>query len=363
MKNLFIYLFLLSIESLGQKGWLDLKTPQTEIIGKCAKYKNGEIDFNPIVPRVFSGEYEIAQGPNSKEEYNQYFRNLFTKYYQIDKNKSLEINSKNLVIKSLKLDDVMRLTSKNGYVYSGITADSVEIIVKTKKESTSNLSIINDLTKAINLNPAFALKIDQIIPLIDSVSYTRNDSISYRVTISNPNVFYKIKIIQFKQITKRNWNQYYKYWNSPSLPNTSGHTPPPSFKLIYTYDELNNNSNEIYPEFWGTRDNKQYTLKFRLMKEDNDLNLYIIIKNSSFYGSHSIKLSSKTIEGKKYWNLDQQFVDSFEFNKVIKLVYVTLRAKQLDENTVEVTNWQNLMDFNGKRTYLQYPEFKFKYLN
>lgn len=66
-----------------------------------------------------------------------------------------------------------------------------------------------------------------------------------------------------------------------------------------------------------------------------------------------------TEEGKNYWKMNRQLINAFEFRGRTKFVYVTIKAEQLNSNTILI--YSRIGDQNT--TMMQYPEAKFNFKN
>ncbi len=102
------------------------------------------------------------------------------------------------------------------------------------------------------------LIISQNFSVFDSITSQKQDSISYKMILANPNVYYKIKIVKFNKITNHNWE---KYWMSLKIKMESRrskiNTTPEKFTLEVDPVELKNSSTEIDQNF-GVEIDKYY---------------------------------------------------------------------------------------------------------
>lgn len=349
----------------SQSNWLTLSYPQSDIFGKAVNgLQNGDIDFKPLKPKIENIKLDVSQSSDEMNEYNQQFTNFISKYFSSSKFTITEVKAKKLVIKSLNYESVKKLTSGDKYIFSALSADSVEITVKSKKSKDMNYSkAINDIANLITGDKAAEVVI-KIIPFIDSLSISKDDTLSYKMTLANPNVYYKVKLIKFKGITKHDWdNRYWKNFSNPNGRIISNRTDAlePTFNLVYTPSEDKNSTfPSIYPEVWGHGDPKDKKVRLTAKKINNELKLFIQYTNSIDGAWNDYEVKAETIDGKKYWKLDRTLIYSFEIRKITKLVYVQVRGEEYGKDTIMIKSWgASLQD---KLTFMQYPEMKFKYL-
>lgn len=228
-----------------------------------------------------------------------------------------------------------------------------------------------DLSRAIK-NVSSLIKsenIAEVVPLLDSINYSKMDSVFYRITLINPNIFYKVKIVSLKKL-KHYWGKYYKYFNSPTSSITSPSDSqtsgikrpkniPPAFLLIYTPLEDLNQSYELYPEFWG-KDRTEVRFKLIIREVNGDLKLYISYTKGEANNTWvDYEVISKVVSGKKYWILDRKLVYYFDYKDITKLVYITLKAQQIDDHTIKVSNYID----TRRLSFMQYPALEFSYIS
>lgn len=361
---LFIATFCTSILAYSQTNWITLNYPQSDIFGKAViNVEKGDINFNPLKPKIENFKLDESQSSDEMNEYNQQFKNFISKYFTSEKFSITEVKAKKLVIKSLNYETVKRLSTGDKYIFSALSADSVEVTVKSKKSKDVNYSkAIKDIAGLITGEKA-AEVVTKIIPLLDSISTSKNDTLSYKMTLANPNVYYKVKLVKFKGITRHDWDN--RYWKSFANPNgrikSRNDGLEPTFNLVYTpLEDKNSTLPPIYPEVWGSGDPKDKKVRLTAKKINNELKLFIQYTNSVDGAWNDYEVKSETIDGKKYWKLDRTLIYSFEIRNITKLVYVQVRGEENGKDTIMIKSWGN--SIQDKLTFMQYPEMKFKYL-
>lgn len=354
--------------SFSQTNWITLNLPQSNIFGRqVSSIQNGDIDFKPLSPNIENIKLDLSESSDEINEYNQQFKNFITKYFSSENFSVFEVKAKKLVIKSLSYESIKKLTSGDKYIFSALSADSVEIVVKRKKTVDFDYSkAIRDVTSAITSDKAVEI-VTKIIPFLDNISSNRSDSVSYKMTLANPNVYYKVKLIKFKGITNHDWdNRYWKNFKNPNgriVNRTDGLEP--TFNLIYTpLEDKNSTLPPLYPEVWGSGDPKDKKVRLTAKKVNDELKLFIQYTNTIDGAWNDFEVKSETINGKKYWKLDRALIYSFEIKKILgkitKLVYVQIRGEENGKDTIMIKSWGS--SIQDKLTFMQYPEMKFKYL-
>lgn len=353
-------------ESYGQD-WITLKTPQSGLLGApVKKVKNGDINFNFALKYDKAPSVETRQGPDNSTEYENMFRNFTTKYFNSTKTSVQTVNAHNLKVRYLSQESIDQLQIGGKYVYEGISADSVTITIASKKEFSADISkAIKDISSTIT-NPSATGIIEKIAPILDSISYTKNDSIHYKVTIKNPNVYYKVKIIKLKKTTnvcncdwEKNCFLYFVNKENDDFPR----------KIILTDDFIGEKSTTLsrYPEFCGKdRKEVQYQLKLIQNKDTKKLHLYVYGTSSKVNNPMEEKLEVPFRDNGEIreWRLDRTFLYRYSKKGIIKNVYIEVSARQTGEKTIEIINWKEGTNSFGNNalTTLKYPEFKAKYV-
>jgi hypothetical protein len=362
--NILILVSLIIFGCKSQQSWLSLNYPQSDIIGKPVEsFKNGDINYSPILPSVFSTKLDESQSSDDIVEYNEQFKNFITKYFNKNKYKVTEIKAHKLQIKSLNISDVQNMEVGKKYIYSGLSADSVKITIKLKKETNVDYTkVVKDISGLITSAKIIADK-SNVLSLFDSISSQKKDSIYLKTTIANPNIYFKIKMIKYKKSDNHDWEKYWKsFTNSRArIRNPISTDPDNSFNLIYTPNELQNYTDWIFPEFWGPWDRKDVNFRLIAKKNNGELKLFIEKKEGNLNNKIiPIEIPSTIVNGKKYWKFDRSLVHTFEKKNKTKLVYIQIRAEENGSDTIKVLSWFPLI--KDKLTFMQYPEVKLNYV-
>ncbi|MBW4888483.1 hypothetical protein KXQ82_02100 [Mucilaginibacter sp. HMF5004] len=361
--HLLVLLIMLSFNAFSQSQWLRLNYPQSNILGKgVISYRAGEITFKLDGDNIENPQIDNSISADELSEYNQEYKNFITKYFSINRYKITQVKAKKMVIKSLNYVSLLKMNVGSNYVYSGLSADSVEVTVKTRKDNKFNYSkVLKDVTSIITAGQEVSI-VSKIIPLLDSISSESKDSVSYKMLVANPDVFYKVKIVKLLNGSSHDWNKYFLYFSSNLHVRDDGQNAPTNidstFELEWTPNETRNASYSRYPEFWG-KDRKDVEFRLLTKKISNDLRLFISYKSGKFSNNWvNIEVPYSVIDNKRYWNMDRQLVYTFEFKNVIKLVYVQIRAYQKNDNVITIIS----SDSGDKQTFMQYPEVSLEYI-
>lgn len=350
-------------ESYGQD-WITLKTPQSGLLGAPVKnVKNGDINFNFALKYDKAPSVETRQGPDNSTEYENMFRNFTTKYFNSTKASVQTVNAHNLKVRYLSQESIDQLQVGGKYVYEGISADSVTITIASKKEFSADISkAIKDISTAIT-NPSTTGIIEKIAPILDSISYTKNDSIHYKIIVKNPNVYYKVKLIKLKKngnVCGCNWetNCFLIFTNDPGKPGPESRT-----RLTYDFTGVKSRTISRYPEFCG-RDREGWQFFLKLDKEGDGLHLWIYSTSTNVNNPAKkvIEAPFKDINGKRQWRLERTYMDRSTKGGIIKNVFVEVSAEQVNENSIEIIHFVDQENHTRYLTTLKYPEFKGRYV-
>tara|TARA_R110002096_G_scaffold435772_2_gene662696 strand:- start:59 stop:1171 length:1113 start_codon:yes stop_codon:yes gene_type:complete len=363
-KFIVIFIFISSVGYGQNNDWITLTTPQSGILGAPVdKVKNGDINFDFGIKYDKNPAIETRESAESKIEYENKFRNFTSKYFSSDKTSIQKITAYNLKVRILAQDAIDNLQIGGKFIYETVAADSVYMTISAKKEFSADISkAIKDLSAAIT-NPKTTEIVEKVAPFLDSISYTRNDSIFYDVKIKNPNVYYKIKLIKLK----KNGNPCNCDWESNCFliftedPGKPG--PEPRTKLSYDNTGVNSRTINRYPEFCG-KDIKGWYYYLKLEKENDELQLWVWGTNTNVNSSEEQKkeVPFKVINGKKQWRLDRFYLDRSTKKGRIKNAYIEVSARQIDENSIEIIHFVEQGNSTRYLTTLKYPEFKGKYV-
>lgn len=345
--------------------WITLTTPQSGLIGApVKKVKNNDLNFNFAIQYDKNPSIETRQSADSKTEYENKFRNFTTKYFNSTKASVQNITAYNLKVRTLSQESIDNLQIGGKYVYEGIAADSVNITVSAKKEFSADISkALEDLSSALT-NPKTTEIVEKIAPFLDSIKYTRNDSIFYDVKIKNPNVYYKVKVIKLKKksnFCNCDWEKNcFLYFT-----NRVGEDFPRTTRLQYDFTDEKSTTISRYPDFCG-KDRKDLQYFLKLDKVDDNLHLWVYSTSPNVNSSTKkiLEVPYKDIDGKRQWRLQRTYLNRFDNKGIIKNVYIEVSAEQIDENSIDLINWRKGTNSFGNNalTTLKYPEFKGKFV-
>lgn len=360
--NILLIIFLSFLtNTYGQNdNWVALKYPRVNVFGRAVEYplKDNDITFTPHSAPILNLQYNDDPSSTEKTEYNERFREFMSPFFESKKLKISSVNARNIKARELDFGSVNRLQLGKVYVFSALVADSVDITVTYKKENNFEYSKFISAVLSVVTTSKVVETIQNISDTMGSVSSKNNDSSSYTMTLRNPNLCYKIKLLRYKGLNRHDWSIYGKSFQNA---NDNG-ARPAKFLLQYTDEEDKNFSNEHYPDTWGGGDPKNYLFKLIAKKNENDsLRLYIQYKVSLGGDWTDYKVTPRFANGKVYYKMDGQSVYSFDIKKgIIKYVSFKINALQKDETSIEVFNWKNRE--SERLTWMQYPEIKVEYL-
>ena len=142
---------------------------------------------------------DTIQSADGIVEYNLKLKSFVSKFFTSSKSRVIEVKAKKLVITNLYIESVREMMVGSLYVYSGLSAKSVDITIKVKKEAGVDPEEIIKAATSLIANRKVTKALTKFIPLFDSTSYSSLDTLSYKMTMVNPNIFYKVKIVQIKK--------------------------------------------------------------------------------------------------------------------------------------------------------------------
>ncbi|MFN7302194.1 MAG: hypothetical protein ACK5U7_12040 [Bacteroidota bacterium] len=361
-------MILSSVFAFGQD-WITMTTPQSAILGApVSEIKNGDIDFDFKIKYDKNPTLETRESAESLQEYQDKFRNFVTKYFNTSKVSLQTITANNLKVRTLSQESIDKLQVGSKYIYEGVAADSVTITLSTKKEFSADISkAVKDISTAIT-GPQASQIVEKVPPFLDSISYTQKDSIFYKLTIKNPNVYYKVKVIKLK----KNGNLCNCDWEKNCFlyfTNRVNDDFPRTLKLEDDFTGDKSTTVSRYPEFCG-KDRKDVQYSLKVIKETDGLHLWVYETNATIDNSAKQKIEvpykDKLSNGKtiREWRLERTYMYRFAKRGIIKNIFIEVSARQVDENSLEILNWKDGKNSLGDNalTCLKYPEFKGKYV-
>lgn len=367
MTRTILTLSLLVLEStvFGQD-WITMPVPRSGILGApVSKIKNGDPNLNFGIRYDKNPKIDTAESAESITEYKEQFRNFITKYFNTSKVTIATTEAFKLKIRTLSQETIDKLQVGAKYVYEGIAADSVEFTLSAKKEFSADISkAVKDIAGQITGQQATDI-VEKIVPFLDSISYTRNDSIYYKVTVKNPNVYYKIKVIQLKKVGNPcncDWEKNcFLYFVNKAENNDF----PRTIRLEDDFTNEKSTTVSRYPEFCG-KDRKDVQYFLKVEKGNDGLHLWIYQSNANVDNSavQYKEVPFRDNVGKREWRLNRTFLYRFDKNGIIKNVFIEVSARQVNENSLDIINWKEGTNSLGDNALscLKYPEFKGKYV-
>lgn len=351
---------LVTTNSFSQE-WVDLKDPQTALLGRpINRVNNGAPVF---IPDAETPEltYEVFESTGSVSEYKEKFRSFISglidgntyslRDIQIRKLKYKSINAKHFI------DGKIALNTK--FAYAGQTADTVKITLRRRAK------IDVDFKKLLAL---LAKNIPTTI-LGDSTSLIKelkgglNDTLSTVISISNPNVFFKARFVEFingnpptLRAGGRTWDDYWRhFYNNGAVGNQE-------FTIIdASKPQKGRETQRYYAEYWGVNDDPNRVYFFKVKKDSDKLKLFFC-RSVTNVGDKELIEIPKISENK--YEFEYSLVDEFSYRGITKMIYLAVYAEQIDNNKIKIHNYDSFVNEKGKIiSYMKYPEIKFKYLS
>lgn len=338
--------------------WLRLNYPRSGILGKVVKnYTNGELNFRPDGKDLDNLKIDTSKSADHLTEYNEQFKSFLTKYFTNSTYHLTQVSTKALTIRSLNFGSVKGMNRGEYYVYSGMSADSVAVLVTVYGGTSINYGkFIKDVAGLIT-GQAGSNIVGKVLSVTDSISSIKKDSITLKMVLVNPEVYYQVQVVQYKN-TIDDFSTIFKPFKSgyEDLKSSSSDKKYPDFKLVYTPLQDSNMSKEIYPRS-RNEDIKEAKIKLKSLKVNGELKLFVSYTEPNLESEWIDKELPFIIDnGKKYWVIDRFLIYHFVYKGITKFIYLTVRAESINESTILV---------HGKSgntvTSIQYPEAKLKY--
>jgi len=364
MKKYFILLtalFAVSNSIFGQD-WITLKIPQSGILGApIREIKKGDLNYNFGLKYDKNPALDARESAESIEEYEDKFRNFVSQFIDSKKVQLLKTKAYRLKVRSLSQEAVSNLQVGGKYIYEGIAADSVRITLSAKKEFSADISkSLKELSKALT-TPSTTKIIEKVAPFLDSIQYTKNDSVFYEVFVRNPNVYYKVKAIKLEKLGNPcncDWEKNcFLYFTNE---NKETGEFPRTIKLEHDFTGEKSSTIARYPEFCG-KDRKDVQVFIKTEKDNKGLHLWVYFTTGNVENPPTkIEVPYQDdVKGRK-WRLDRTFLYRFDKDGIIKNLFVEVSARQISETAIELINWRENTNSYGDNalTCLKYPEFR-----
>lgn len=367
--RLLICFFLLLITKFSFcQGWVELKDPISGILGRGVKsIENGSVKFEPQ-DQLNDPKIDTYRSADYIKEYTNKYRKFLTLFTSSEKFVVSDLTIFKASIKSLNIEDVVKMKTNIKYVYEGYSADSIVIKLSRKRELNVNYSkAVQTIFQQINKNILKGSAMDKIadvLPILDSIRSQSKDSIIYELKIKGSDVFFKVKMIKYEDLIKRDWEKYFKYFDNLTVKDGNKWIPKETKEL--KLDVLHLETLSQYPEFWGGRDNTNVKVKFGVRKINGELKLFIFHTENVIqpkWIDEEITPTFTDDNNLKHYALDRYFIYSFFQNGKRKYIYLNLLANQIDKNTISIINWTKEGGVLRPLTFMKYPEMTFSYIN
>jgi hypothetical protein len=359
----------LVVSIVYSQDWINLEYPVSGILGrpvKKIKYnkvkKVSSINWALEVPYNQKPKIDTYQSVSTLDEYENVFKKFVSKYYNTDKTKIRSVKAYSLKIRNLSQEAINDLKPGIKYIYEGIAADSVTITVSVKKNSNTDISkIVNDAASlAFNDGGSTEKLVNKLIPLLDSISYKQKDSIFYKATIKNPNVYHKIKMAKIKVLDSDYWASRCLYFFNNVA---KDERPYESETLKLSPIDAGNKTKTRYPEFKGKNDRADLYYYFKLTGGKGDMNLVLFSSNVGWHGGDKAidTIPYTESNGTRYWRKDKYLAGQIFHRNRVKKVYIQVSARQTGEETIEIVNYSGEGRCSSALTSMTYPEYRIVY--
>lgn len=319
--------------------WILLKEPRTNMMGKqvsklIKKTDNTyEINLFDGVNQLTDKDYFTRDGVNERTDVEKYYRSIYTKYFDSEKNLDLKITAKNVKIYDLNMSGFDRVGYNKKVIVSGVGADTITVSVSFKKESNTDVAkITNDVVS--KLKTAYGDLPSEITDIvkIDTFSIAKKDSVVFNYKLYNNKILYKVKIAKAKLVNSRMRTDYGKlFWaKDPNEVYLNAKNPTSILKP--------------YAEWWGKGSNVGGRT---WLSYDSD--------NEILYGHYEGIKRELPKSGKNYWD-GLYFITTEEKGRKSKMIIISVYAVQ-EENGIKFEQYRG----GRLATFLHYPEFKYKW--
>lgn len=304
---------------------------------------------------------DTLKSANEQTEFQNSFKSFEIPFFKSNGLVTSSVFAKNVKVVTVNQKTVAQFNTEQYYVYSGLTADSVNFSISRKKER--NLDPVKLLRNLINGFDSLGIsmtKLKKFTAIIDSSKLSLNDSFYYKVIITDPEVMYKVQVVRLKsKFTTINDNYKYlftKEFHQMTFPRHVNLEVVPAYSAGARAKALLKKS--PLPQ-------KKYTLTIQKNPETNDLTLALLFIRDISGKAIPYYIEKQTYDSQEFWRLDEQLVDEFTFlGRFRKRVYLSLYAERVfnttnkNEFTVKIYRQQEKDDV----TYITYPEMELEYL-
>jgi len=347
-----LFAFAVHLPTFGQKStWTTYFPAHNDIIGQMAL---PNYIFQKIPQIEIKTEQYESYSTLSKEQQKLLELNV-KQMFKYDKVTISSIKASHVYIDRISSEclNYMPLTEGNNsidFVYSGLRADTVEIIMDKKTTADIDVSeIIKDISKFIP--PTAGVPMDKIKEVLDVQVKNQNEK-KIRYKIINPSVYFMIQIAGFyerpmKTISANTYaSAFGEYKNSNSNKDVE----------VFTISKTNPISGVASSNFFQT--DKGTKIDFILLYKDGDL----YIKYSLYNKPTLVKIEQDPAGSGKWLYPSKQFLlrypystDKNEFR--YKNVYLFLDAVQTEEG-IKIYNRVSQLNYP---TRIEYPSVVLKF--
>lgn len=304
----------------------------------------------------FDEKYELLS--SGKLELDKVNTNMLTfgelcSSYKIQLNTNMSISN----TKILKLEN-------NGMVRHGWSGGPILAFDKDK----NLVGIINGgLTERISLPIIFGFELKDLkLAAFNKDEFSRkckdiSQNLMYSGTEEERNQQIKDKLNYI--IEKKEFDSYYKYLYARPKGSSEDDTPE---TLVLNANGIGNDTTH-YPEVIFSRHlqaiherknlNKRIKVAVKATFDiENQINLLVDINGNKT----SIVHTSTMDNGYRHWNYTDLLVEVIDFDKWVKLIFLSLDARQINENEVQIVMYEKGQAPKQKirKSYISYPEAK-----
>jgi hypothetical protein len=312
---------------------------------------------------------DSAPGAKYTKELVETFRAFSLPIFSSRKFGFQEVIAKNLVYWAINSESLRQLKPGQYYIYSGLTADTVSIILKYDKKSFTNFEEISKaldkIVESFGLQQSGTGVVSKILnPLLKNGKYERHDSAYVQLDIADKSVMYKVQALQYSSYSNIGKSNQQPMRMRGEKGNTEFLTYPDNatkgpFMIPFSSKALKVDPNASFPVWlWLEQDPSHHDSLNLAFKYTKDI-----------AGGDSIRFLKErmvNIDGYilHFWKQSGLLADVPVGGSIIKKVYYELYAERAtpDENTrrprVKIFHKNN----NGLQTYFRYPEFTVRYL-
>ena len=329
-----------TVESIG-RGVLRYDKNNSEILYDPLSDNNVKVDTS----RLVNGEIV---------EFKESFRNALLPVLGSSSYRIANVSLVNPVEYIMSYNSIVDMPNDEFFIYSGQSADSVFVTIARKKELNVDIDqSISSIATTLGIN---------IPNLTDAVlgedaSYEKNDSVYYRLNMSDDNALFRVQVLK-KKSTRFDASKVWLHF--PTDPVNKDNI---SDTIKLTYASPLSSTEPESPRFgWRVKSSNKVEFSLTVDKSaSGELKLGIRSKEGS--KNQVLWLESKSdVNNRIFWS-DNLLVYTYKGNKKIrKYVYLNIYAEKLNEDSVRIIQRAVNDGITRRVTYITYPEVKIKYM-